>query len=1236
MGKEDLKSPYEKANIISRLFHIWLSPLFSQSTGNSLTINDVYKCPEKERAEYNTEELERQWESEISKSSPKLILSIIKSFKLDIFSSGFCLAFEVFSSTVRPVILQQVLMGFQNLKDHHYLIKAILFSILFVLNTVLSVVVREKAFWIAYRMGARLRVAVSGLIFKKILRLNQKLLAGSTTGQIINLLSIDAQCFDLTFLFVHYVWMGPLQALVVFGLMAQITLIPSLLTVGVIFLFIPIQSAFNREYAKMRFKAANVTDQRIRILSDIIAGIRVIKVNCWENAFMKLVHLYRSKEAKLFMRGRIFQSFRYSQLIYQVKLTVLILIMAILLLHNGEDDPEALKSYQLFTLINFISSLFLSITLFMPMGIEQIYLAIISCKRISRFLLLPEKEDDHFPLVNKSSEANLQFIDVCSQWLGNTKPYTLNNISFKASGHALIGIIGSVGSGKSSLLQTALGELPFLNGELHRSASIAYLPQVAWIFPGTIRENVICNQPFDLQRYASVLKVTSLDVDLSRFPNGDGTYIGERGGSLSGGQKARIALARIAYSRQQILLLDDPLAAVDARVSNQLFQECICGFLSDRLRLLVTHQHQLLPCMDKILVLREGEMIFFGSYSEFQTKKLQLDDFICSSVDQHKEEIFIQEAEDSDFSDEICIKFDGFSEEFSRSQRIFKPCRLDSSYAIAQSTSELEDLVQDELTFLSLPSIRRDSIKNISLEKKNCFRPSSTSSSRKKNFMTVICKSVKSGEPDESSISDYLTEHKVEFNNTNIHMGDNVVEEKINETGVIEQLRRGKVRWRNYLAFGRMGDSFFCVIFVLLMFVFTIMIYATFDMWIARWIRIVDTRNNSTFNTSSLDMKTWDLNNNYTNLYIIVILTILLVFFGTSRTLLFFRQMKNIAKRLHDLMLKACLSTRILFFELNPSGRILNRFSKDIGLIDDYLPTNIHDFLQCLSLVINFSVVTIITSYWVIIPVIPLLIIFWLIRRRYMLVSRDLRRIEAIARSPVLSWVNITLQGLPCIRASNNESFHLDKFYDVTDTHTNVFYVNLAATLWLSVRLDLLCTLFIASVSIISICLGLFSEIPGANVGLMFTYASNLVGLFQWCVRQSAEVENQMVSVERAIEYVDLEPEITEPPELLPPVSDWPTYGHIKFENFGMRYGSSDTWALKNINLDIKPGCKVGIVGRTGAGKSSLISALFRLVEGEKGSILIDGVDIKHLKLDCLRKRLSIIPQVMLHYFTWF
>ncbi|CAH8432032.1 unnamed protein product [Heterobilharzia americana] len=193
MGKEDLKSPYEKANIISRLFHIWLSPLFSQSTGNSLTINDVYKCPEKERAEYNTEELERQWESEISKSSPKLILSIIKSFKLDIFSSGFCLAFE-------------------------------------------------------------------------ILRLNQKLLAGSTTGQIINLLSIDAQCFDLTFLFVHYVWMGPLQALVVFGLMAQITLIPSLLTVGVIFLFIPIQSAFNREYAKMRFKAANVTDQRIRIL----------------------------------------------------------------------------------------------------------------------------------------------------------------------------------------------------------------------------------------------------------------------------------------------------------------------------------------------------------------------------------------------------------------------------------------------------------------------------------------------------------------------------------------------------------------------------------------------------------------------------------------------------------------------------------------------------------------------------------------------------------------------------------------------------------------------------------------------------------------------------------------------------------------------------------------------------------------------------------------------------------
>ncbi|RTG88243.1 ATP-binding cassette, subfamily C (CFTR/MRP), member 4 [Schistosoma bovis] len=864
------------------------------------------------------------------------------------------------------------------------MIRAIIFSFAFILNTIVTIIVVNISYWILYRLGTRVRIAACGLIFKKVLRLNQKALGCSTTGQIINLLSVDAQCFDNTFLFVHYLWIGPVETLITFGLMSQITLVPSLITVGVILMFIPVQFAFNRAYGKSRFKAADVTDQRIRILSDIIAG------------------------------------------------------------------------------------------------------------------------NDHYPEVNNSNEQVVELTNVCSQWQNNLKQITLNSINFKACGRELIGIIGSVGSGKSSLLQTILGELPFSSGNIYRSPSVAYLPQAAWIFPGTIRQNILCNLPFESDRYAFVLKATSLDVDLLRFPEGDKTYVGERGSGLSGGQKARIALARTAYSRQEVLLLDDPLAAVDARVSNHLFQKCICGFLSDRLRFLVTHQHQLLPYMDRILILKESSIRTItttGSYESIQTIK--------------------------------------------------------------------------------------------------------------------------------SSVFDIYVVGEAERNNKTIDNG-NIPEHHLSKEPIPgENLRHGKVGWKYYLVFGRITGSFRYLIITLLMFVFTTVVYATFDLWIARWIRIVDNRNKTNSplaNDSSHVIGTWNWDDNYVNMYIIIILTILLVFFSTARTLLFF---------------KFCYSSQYTV-DLHNQSTVRENFlavASDLfklRLICSQFSHNHVNYLMCcfrmpcLSLVVTFCAVTVISSYWAIFPAIILSILFWVIRGRYMCLSRELRRLEAVARTPVLSWINITLQGLPCIRASGDQSFHLNKFYDVVNSHTDVFYMNLAAALWFGIRLDLSCVIFITCVSAICLILGIYSEIPGANVGLMFTYSSSLIGLFQWCVRQSTEVENQMVSVERAIEYVELEPETTDAQETLQPDSDWPSRGHIQFKDFGLRYASSDTWALKNINLDIRPGCKVGIVGRTGAGKSSIISALFRLVEGEQGCILIDGVDIKRLQLDYLRKRIAVISQIQL------
>ncbi|VDO67131.1 unnamed protein product [Schistosoma mattheei] len=764
-----------------------------------------------------------------------------------------------------------------------------------------------------------------------------------------------------------------------------------------------------------------------------------------------------------------------------------------------------------------------------------------------------------------------------------------------------------------------------------------------------------------------------------RFPEGDKTYVGERGSGLSGGQKARIALARTAYSRQEVLLLDDPLAAVDARVSNHLFQKCICGFLSDRLRFLVTHQHQLLPYMDRILILKEGEITFFGTYSELQTMKLQTDGFFCNSFD-HSNDYGIFRLSDGDNNEkETNIIFNGLRRQLSETFASFRSDKRSSYYSTLQSPRQLEDLVTDGMIFSSFSLVREHYIDDYSFVNEKSVQGSLILPNEKNvrehyflynyldakfsiyskstGYFSTYCHdfssirtitttgSYESIQTIKSSVFDIYVVGDAERNNKTIGNG-NIPEHHLSkEPTPGENLRNGKVGWKYYLVFGRITGSFRYLIITLLMFVFTTVVYATFDLWIARWIRIVDNRNETNSplaNDSSHVIGTWNWDDNYINMYIIIILTILLVFFSTARTLLFFKQMTCVAERLHELMVKACLSTRILFFESNLS--------------------------------VTFCAVTVISSYWAIFPAIILSILFWVIRGRYMCLSRELRRLEAIARTPVLSWINITLQGLPCIRASGDQSFHLNKFYDVVNSHTDVFYMNLAAALWFGIRLDLSCVIFITCVSAICLILGIYSEIPGANVGLMFTYSSSLIGLFQWCVRQSTEVENQMVSVERAIEYVELEPETTDAQETLQPDSDWPSRGHIQFKDFGLRYASSDTWALKNINLDIRPGCKVmdfwfefeayfiekkfsgvgssfiisitsqfstsylppddgslglqvGIVGRTGAGKSSIISALFRLVEGEQGCILIDGVDIKRLQLDYLRKRIAVISQ---------
>ncbi|XP_055020449.1 ATP-binding cassette sub-family C member 4-like [Boleophthalmus pectinirostris] len=322
-------------------------------------------------------------------------------------------------------------------------------------------------------------------------------------------------------------------------------------------------------------------------------------------------------------------------------------------------------------------------------------------------------------------------------------------------------------------------------------------------------------------------------------------------------------------------------------------------------------------------------------------------------------------------------------------------------------------------------------------------------------------------------------------------------------------------------------------------------------------------------------------------------------------------------------MFSAVLRSPVRFFDINPIGRILNRFSKDIGQMDSMLPITFVDFYQLFLQ--NLGVIAVAASVipLILIPVTFLLILFLYLRRFYLQTSRDIKRLEATTRSPVFSHLSSSLQGLWTIRAFRAADGLQTQFDSYQDVHSSTWFLFLMTSRWFALRLDGICSVFITLTAFG--CILLRNGLHAGEVGLVLTYAVTLVGNFQWTVRQSAEVENMMTSVERVVEYTELESEAPWETDKKPP-PDWPKHGTVTFNRVNFCYSEDGPLVLNDLSFSLQPSEKVGVVGRTGAGKSSLVSALFRLSEPE-GKIYIDGVLTSELGLHDLRQKMSIIPQ---------
>ncbi|XP_041637494.1 ATP-binding cassette sub-family C member 4-like [Cheilinus undulatus] len=1116
------QNPLATASFLSRVFLCWIGPILKLGYKKRLEASDMYGVLPEDRSETLGEELQRFWDNEVKKATkelekPKLMHALVKCYWRAYAGAGlFVFSMEAIK-VIQPFLLWKIIQYFENYdpKDQRSLYMVYGYAATMSFSAFGLTILQHLYYYNVQRTGMKMRVAMCHMIYKKALGLSSESMGRTTTGQIVNLLSNDVNRFDEITINLHYLWVGPLQAVVILVFLWYEVGPSCLAGMAVIVLMLPLQTWFGKLFGIFRGKTAVLTDNRIRIMNEVVSGIRIIKMYAWEIPFSALVTEVRRKEISQILKSSYLRGLNMASFFASSKIIVFITFTVYVLLGN------TITASCVFVTVSLYGTIKLTVTLFFPLAVEKVSETIVSIHRIENFLLLDEVERRKLPLDEKIEKC-VELQKLTCYWDKSLDAPSLQNVSVTVKAHQLLTVIGPVGAGKSSLLSTVLGELPHDTGTLKVRGGLSYAAQQPWVFPGTIRSNILFGKELNQKKYERVITACALKKDFELFPDGDLTMIGDRGATLSGGQKARVNLARAVYQEADIYLLDDPLSAVDAEVGKHLFEQCICGLLKKKIRILVTHQLQYLKAADQVLVLKEGHIMAQGTFSELQSSGL---DFVS------------------------LLKSDEEQERGSRS--------ADTDRVSLRSHSSLT------------------------------------------SFNSLL--------PPESTKGDQLT----------AEMAHSMTEESRVD---------GNVGGHVYRKYFTAGSSLLVLLIILLLSITAEAAYILQDWWLAYWAK-EETMNNTISIISIRD----DLNATLSDqedtlpfyLSIYAGLTVAAMVFGFSRSLLVFHVLVQSAQTLHNSMFNAIIRTPVRFFDINPIGRILNRFSKDISQMDSTLPITFVDFYQLILQ--NIGVVAVAASVipLILIPVFPLLLFFLYLRRYYLSTSRDVKRLESTTRSPVYSHLSSSLQGLWTIRALKAED-RLKKAFDRhQDLHSEAWFLFLMTSRWFALRLDSICSVFITFASFG--CIILRDGLDAGEVGLVLSYAVTLVGNFQWMMRQSAEVENMMTSVERVVEYTELESEAPWETEKRPP-PNWPSSGLIAFEHVNFSYGGDGQTVLKDISATFQPTEKVGIVGRTGAGKSSLVSALFRLAEPQ-GKIFIDGVLTSEIGLHDLRQKMSIIPQ---------
>ncbi|KAK2866207.1 hypothetical protein Q7C36_002263 [Tachysurus vachellii] len=1010
----------------------------------------------------------------------------------------------------------------------------------------LQTLILHQHFQYCFVTGMRLRTAIIGAIYRKSLIITNEAKRSSTVGEIVNLMSVDAQRFmDLT-TFLNMLWSAPLQIILALIFLWK-TLGPSVLAgVAVMVLLIPFNAVIAMKTRAYQVEQMQYKDARIKLMNEILNGMKVLKLYAWELSFKEKILHIRQKELSVLRKSSYLGALSvmaWTSAPFLVALTTFAVYVNVDK-NNVLDADKAFVSLSLFNILRFPLNM-------LPQVISSIMQASVSLKRIQQFLSHDELDPESVDRKPEASEYAVTVVNGKFSW-AKKDPAALQNINVLVPQGSLLAVVGNVGCGKTSLVSALLGEMEKLEGHVSIRGSVAYVPQQAWIQNATLRDNILFGRPYIEDKYRRVMDACALTPDLDILPGGDQTEIGEKGINLSGGQRQRVSLARALYSEADVYLLDDPLSAVDAHVGKHIFDNVIGpeGALRQKTRILVTHSISFLPQVDNIMVIVEGRVSEMGSYQDLLNENGAFAEFLRN------------------YSLEEIMEDDEVTEVLIDEEELFP----DDALSIHTDMVDQEPAVNEA---------RRQFMRQISIMSNDMENPR-TKSVRKRRLSER-----RHGEPPPEK-----KESKVE----------KLIQAETTETGHVKL----KVYWEYVKAVGPLMSLLICFLYAA-----QSAAAISANIWLVMWTNDTTMGNRE----ENVPMRV--------GVYAALGITQGLLVMSYSFTLALGKI--QAARKLHQGLLDNKFHTPQSFFDTTPIGRIINRFSKDIYVIDESLPSTILMFLGTFFTSLSTVIVIISSTPFFAVVIGPLAVIYVFVQRFYVATSRQLKRLESVSRSPIYSHFSETITGASVIRAYRlNTSFVLLSDLRV-DENQKSYYPGIVSNRWLGVRIEFIgnCIVLFAA---------LFAVIGKDNlseglVGLSVTYALQVTMSLNWMVRMTSDLESNIVAVERVKEYSETPPEAPWEVEEKKPSPDWPAEGNVEFTDYSVRYREELDLVLRNISLKVKGGEKIGIVGRTGAGKSSMTLCLFRLLEAAGGEISIDGVKIAEIGLHDLRSKLTIIPQ---------